>query len=470
MLSITAFIGRFHPVLVHLPIGILLTGLLLEALSRYPKYALPTAAVKVIWCAGMLSALFSCLTGYLLSIDGDYDPSLVNTHMWMGFSVLALSGLLFVKSLKQEKGRVYTASTIGLTLLIVVTGHLGGSLTHGPDYLTASFKGPKAVIAARRPIPDIREAVVYADIIQPMLQVHCYSCHGPDRQKGGLRLDDSASIMKGGKDGLVLHASGPAESELIERLLLPAEEDHHMPPRSKPSLKESEIALFQWWVAQGASFSKKVKDLPQTAVAATFLLALQTGKNSGKDDLKIPPLLPVDPVEPAPEKDIEALKARQVLVIPIAKNSHYLSVNFVNAVGITDKDMALLLPLRRQLLWLRLGDQPIGDSAMTTIASCKALTVLHLNNTLIGDRGFTQLASLPELRFLNLCGTNITAEGVRSLQRLKHLRSVFLYRTKCSSSDYLSLKKNFQDVSLDTGGYSVPFAAWDTINELRHGK
>src|SRR5258708_7247624 len=216
LLSIAAFIGRLHPVLVHLPIGILLTGLLLEALSRYPKYALPTAAVKVILCAGMLSALFSCLTGYLLSIDGDYYPSLVNTHLCMGISVFALAGLLLVKSLKQEKGRFYTAAMSGLTMVIVVTGNLGGSLTHGRDYLTASFKGPKAVIAARRPIPDIREAVVYADIIQPMLQVHCYSCHGPDRQNGGLRLDDSASIMKGGNDGLVLQSSGQVESESIE--------------------------------------------------------------------------------------------------------------------------------------------------------------------------------------------------------------------------------------------------------------
>src|SRR5258708_36598972 len=118
----------------------------------------------------MLSALFSCLTGYLLSIDGDYDPRLVKTHMWMGFSVLALSGLLFVKSLKQEKGRVYTASTIGLTLLIVVTGHLGGSLTHGQDYLPSSFNGPKAVLVAGRPIPKLREAFVYSDILQRVLQ------------------------------------------------------------------------------------------------------------------------------------------------------------------------------------------------------------------------------------------------------------------------------------------------------------
>lgn len=361
------------------------------------------------------------------------------------------------------------ASAIVLTLLIIVTGHLGGSLTHGPGYLTGAFnKTPEAVVVARKPIPDIKEAAVYADIIQPMLQAHCYSCHGPSRQKGGLRLDDSASIRKGGKDGLVLHPSRPAESELIERLLLPVEEDHHMPPRSKPSLKESEIALFQWWVAQGADFSKKVKDLPQTPVISAFLLALQAG--NGKDDLKMPSLLPVDPVDAAPEKELQALRARQVLILPVAKGSHYLSVNFINARDITDKDIALLQPLRRQLLWLRLGDQPIGDSAMTTVASCKALRVLHLNNTKIGDRGLALLSSLPELELLNLSGTGITATGVRSLQGLRHLRSIFLYRTKCAPSDYGSLKRNFPGVNLDTGGYSVPFVPWDTINELRPKK
>ena len=475
MSSIVEFIGRFHPVLVHLPIGILFTGLLLQVLSRSPVYAVPGVIMKWIWGAGLLSALFSCMTGYLLSLGGDYDPDLVNPHMWMGFSVAALSGFVFVRSRTGKKEKMDMIAAIGLTGLIVITGHLGGSLTHGPGYLTAPFsQSPEAVVPKRKPIPDIKEAVVYADVIQPMLQAHCYSCHGPNRQKGGLRLDDSASIVKGGKDGLVLHASRPAESEMIERLLLPAEEDHHMPPRSKPPMKESEIALLQWWVAQGAKFSCKVKDLPQTPVISNFLLALQTGGDSDSTgrshNAKASPLLPVDPVDPAPDKDIEALKAKGVLVLPVARNSHYLSVNFINATGVTDKDMALLLPLRRQLLWLKLSNQPIGDSALATIATCKALTILHLNNTKIGDHGLALLASLGELQLLNLAGTGVTPEGVRSLKGLKHLQSVFLYQTKCSSADYASLKKNFPLVHLDTGGYSVPFSAWDTVNELRRKK
>ncbi|HEY4207425.1 MAG TPA: c-type cytochrome domain-containing protein [Puia sp.] len=466
MSPIVEFIGRFHPALVHLPIGILLTGLLLQVLSRRPAFAVPGVIMKWIWGAGLLSALFSCMTGYLLSLGGDYDPGLVNPHMWMGFSVAALSGFLFVRSRTGKKGKMDTIAAIGLTGLILITGHLGGSLTHGPDYLTAPFsQSPEAVVSTRKPIPDIKEAVAYADIIQPVLQAHCYSCHGPKRQKGRLRLDDSASITKGGKDGLVLHAHRPAESEMIERLLLPTEEDHHMPPRSKPPMKESEIALLQWWVAQGANFSGKVKDLPQTPVISNFLLALQAGSGS-----KASSLLPAGPVDPAPDKDIEALRAKGVLVLPVARNSHYLSVNFINATGVTDKDMALLLPLRRQLLWLKLGGQPIGDSALATIATCQALTVLHLNNTKIGDHGLAQLASLGELQLLNLAGTGVTPEGVRSLRGLKHLQSVFLYQTNCSSANYASLKKDFPVVHLDTGGYSVPFVARDTVNELRPKK
>jgi hypothetical protein len=337
--------------------------------------------------------------------------------------------------------------------------------------LTEAFNAKKETVAlVRKPIPDIREAVVYSDVIQPMLQVNCYGCHGPNRQKGKLRLDDSAWILKGGKDGLIIHSSGAAESELVKRLLLPVEEDHHMPPREKPQLKESEIAILQWWVAQGADFSKKVKDLPQPGKINASLLALQAGHGGAAEAPKAPSLLPDGIVNPALDKDMEALKEKKVQVIPVARNSHYLSANFVNAKGITNKDLALLLPLQKQLVWLKLGDQPIGDSALDFIGHCGALTVLDLTNTRISDKGLASLASLHNLRSLNLVGTKVTAAGIPSLKSLQHLQSIFLYRTKLSPADWASLKKSFPKTTLDSGGYSVPFVPWDTINELRPKK
>ncbi len=331
-------------------------------------------------------------------------------------------------------------------------------------------------MVVRKSIADIREARVYGDVIQPMLQMHCYSCHGPNKQKGKLRLDDSSWIVRGGKDGPVLRAFHPEESEMIKRMLLPAEDEHRMPPKERTPLKESEIAIFQWWIGQGADFSRKVKEFPQPGKIAAYLQALQgAGAGSGGaggagiagGGAGASTLVPSDPVGAVAEKDLDALRSRKVEVIPVAAGSHYLLVNFLNAVSITDKDLALLLPLRKQLVWLKLGDQAVGDSGMAVVGQCAALTVLHLNGTRITDKGLDQLRSLHNLRLLNLVGTAVTAKGIVLLEPLKQLKSIYLYRTRCGSADWPMLKQHFPKAVLDSGGYTVPFVARDTVNELR---
>ncbi|MHA4810984.1 c-type cytochrome domain-containing protein [Flavitalea flava] len=506
MLLIIEFFGRFHPVLVHLPIGILLMGLLLKVLSRYPKFGISDAVIKLVFIAGLFSALVSSLTGYLLSLSGEYDESLVAWHKWMGLGVCLISvvALLDLTNNQQKNkdagGLVNNAGFLGngkdksrklisgalsvlLLILITVTGHLGGSLTHGSDYLTSALNGqagPATVI--HKPIPDIQQAIVYRDIISPVLEANCYSCHGPQKQKGKLRLDDSAWILRGGKDGPVIAGSGKrvdsshkdsslmGKSELLKRILLPAEDEHHMPPKEKSVLKESDIAILQWWIGNGSDFSVKVKELPRTARIASYLLARQDGNASGGRGTKAHSLVPEAPVVAAAEKDMDLLKAKKVQLIPVARGSNYLSANFINAGHITDKDLSLLLPLQKQLVWINLGDQAVGDSGMTAIGQCRNLTVLGLNHTRISDKGLVSLNSLVNLHVLNLTGTNVTANGVISLSPLKHLQSLFLFHTKVTGKDWPALKMHFPKVLLDSGGYSVPFAPLDTLNEMRAKK
>jgi mono/diheme cytochrome c family protein/uncharacterized membrane protein len=464
LLSIGLFFGRLHPLLVHLPIGILLMGLFLQALSRWPRFGVSAGVVKLVLLCGALSAVASCVTGYMLSLSGDYDDDLLSWHMWMGICVAVISMMVFVMVVRRVDGIAFGVVGVFLLGLIFVTGHLGGSLTHGSDYLSSAFDGAgpgAAAMPVRKPIADIREARVYGDVIQPMIQAHCYGCHGPDRQKGKLRLDDSVWIVKGGKDGVVVRPFHAEESGLIKRMLLPVEDEHRMPPKEKTPLKEREIALFQWWVGQGADFSKKVKEFPQPGKIGGYLLALQGDSVGGSA------LAPDGVVEAAAEKDMDALRAKKVIVLPVAAGSHWLSVNFLNAVDVTDADLALLLPLRKQLVWLKLGGKPIGDSGMTVIGQCAALTVLHLNDTRVSDKGLIALRSLHDLRLLNLVGTGVTAAGMVALDSLKRLESVYLYRTAATSGDWVSLKQHFPKTVLDSGGYSVPFAARDTVDELK---
>lgn len=459
LLSVSEFIGRFHPLLVHLPIGILLIALLLQWLSQKKEYAVAHGVLKLLWALGAAFALLSCITGYLLSVHDEYDDAAVALHMWSGIAVAALSLFLFAKVAARQYDILYKSGAVVLLLLITATGHFGGSLTHGSDYLSLNLITESTTDSVGiKPLANVQEALVYTDVVKPILQTRCYSCHGPKKQKAGLRMDDSARLLKGGEDGPVLIAGDAAKSELIKSILLPREDKKHMPPKEKPQLTKAQIALLHWWIDQGAPFSKKVSELQQPEKLKPVLAALE------HEDLKKleTPVMPAEPVAPADTGAVNALKRRGVLVLPVAQNSNYLMANFSAASDIVDNDISLLLPLKKQLVWLKLGNTSISDSALKDIGKCTNLYSLSLDHTAITDTGLKMLGALKNLQTLNLVGTAVTASGLMQLQNLKSLKSLYLYRTGVNASGWLLLKKTFPQTLIDTGGYTVPTLASDT--------
>ena len=459
LLSVTEFFGHFHPLLVHLPIGILLMALLLQWLSGKEQYKISPQVVKILLVCGMFSALLSCITGYVLSLSGDYDENVVSLHMWMGIAVALASMILVAKAIRRQLDIIYKVVSFSLLGFIAAAGHLGGSLTHGSDYLTATLLRSRDADQPQKVITNIQEAKVYGDVVQPMLQAKCYSCHGPNKQKGSLRLDDPQWLMKGGKDGASIVVGKGDESELIKRLLLAREDEDHMPPKEKPQLTEKQIALLHWWIDAGADFTKKIKELPQPEKIKPTLLAMQGDNNKGNKISNIPSA----PVEAADPKAIEALSNKGVVVIPVAQNNNYLMANFVTAAHVNDRDIALLLPLKKQLVWLKLGAAKITDEALTMISQCKNLTELQLNHTNITDKGLTSLKSLDSLQTLNLVGTRVSIQGMMQLKSLKKLQSVYLYQTNVDRNNWFQLKRMFPKAHLDSGGYTLAFIPSDTM-------
>ncbi len=457
------FIGRFHPVLVHLPIGILLLAGLFQFLSKKEKYKSLDAAVGIALFWGMLSAVASCVSGFLLSRSDDYGESLISKHQWLGIAVAVVSVISYF--LKKKNNKYVTLVMTLLSLLIIITGHLGGSITHGSDYLTKFFSGSDNETAntKRKPVPDAQEAFIYADIVKPILETRCYGCHGPNKQKGKLRLDAPNFILTGGKEGQIIIAGKPDESNLVERILLSKESKDHMPPIEKPQLSKQDLDLLHWWVSTGADFTKKVKELPQTAKIKPALLALQTGEV--KEETKLSDI-PAQPVEKADGKIIQQLTERGVALLPVAKNNNYLSANFVAVDSVTEKDMQLLLQLKKQLIRLKLGDSEIADPDLKIIAELTALTALFVERTAVTDNGIQFLKNLLQLQYLNLSGTKVTAKGLESLKDLKNLRQVYLYQTAVVASDWGYLKKIFPKTIIDTGGYKLPLLESDT-SELK---
>ncbi len=163
------FLGHFHPLIVHLPIGILLIALLLQWLARKEKYKALQPAVAVALLAGAITALLSCITGYILSTTDDYDATLISYHMTSAIVLTVVSFVLYVKERNPKFDVPRNALSIGLFLLIIITGHLGGSLTHGSDYLTKPlanmFSNDSSASLTIKPIANVQEAIVYTAML-----------------------------------------------------------------------------------------------------------------------------------------------------------------------------------------------------------------------------------------------------------------------------------------------------------------
>ncbi|HEY7308187.1 MAG TPA: DUF1553 domain-containing protein [Gemmataceae bacterium] len=87
--------------------------------------------------------------------------------------------------------------------------------------------------------------------VRPLLAARCYRCHGPEKQKGGLRLDSAAALRKGGDSGPVV-LPGKAKESLLLRAV--KREGPKMPP--KEALKPEEVAALTEWVKRGAVWPK----------------------------------------------------------------------------------------------------------------------------------------------------------------------------------------------------------------------
>ena len=453
------FTGRLHPAIVHLPIGILLLACLFELFARSSRYIdyRPVIQTMIFW--GMLSAIAAVVSGLLLEGSGEYEEEFVQPHEWSGISSAGLSIILYILYRKNVKRNFIRVVTVFLLVMVGITGHLGGTVTRGPEFLTEPFTQSSNKTITINPIPNIQNVVAFNDVVQPILKEGCYNCHGPNKQKGKLRFDEKEAIIKGGKNGKTVVAGKPEDSEMIKRLLLPVEHEDHMPPKNKPQLTKQQISVLQWWVNTGADFNKKVIDLKQSENIKPVLLAMETGTVAPESEITE---VPEEPVNAGDSSVIRKLAAEGVMVMTVARNSNYLSASFVTAGNKADTLVKLLQPLKKQLITLKLDQSNINDSTLTAISDLSNLRRLQLSNTTISDQGLVKLKKLNDLGSLNLVGTRVTANGVMQIKDLKSLKYLYLYKTSITAAEREELKKNFPETTLDFGNYSLPMLATDT--------
>ena len=96
------------------------------------------------------------------------------------------------------------------------------------------------------------QADLFTDSVYPVLRENCFDCHGPDKRKGGLRLDRQREAMLGGDSGVVIVPGDSGKSPLY-RLVAGLDEGKQMPPKGKLLPAES-IAAIQKWIDSGAAW------------------------------------------------------------------------------------------------------------------------------------------------------------------------------------------------------------------------
>ncbi|GAB4000226.1 hypothetical protein GCM10028807_52570 [Spirosoma daeguense] len=235
---------------------------MLEAVDWYRKSNQFRAGVTAMLWIGTISAVVSVILGLVLKSQEDYEGSTVTIHQWSGIATMALA-ILTILALRSERIALYRSLLITTVLGVTLAGHYGALLTHGEDYLTSVLPGNKpaipaggetnfafASVNANQPLTDKQVQDLNIEV-RTILAHNCYSCHSATKTKGELRLDSKDNIFKGGEHGAVLKPGHPEDSEMIRRIMLPADDKEAMPTKGK-RLTEKEVALLSFWIKAGA--------------------------------------------------------------------------------------------------------------------------------------------------------------------------------------------------------------------------
>ena len=264
------FIGRLHPVVLHLPIGLFAGVAVMEVVAwRVPAAAPGRRVLSVVFG---LSAALAASTGWLLGSGEDYAGSLLDEHRRLGIVTAVAAALLgLLEVIGAAAPRIHAlrrVALIGCGALIALTAHHGGMITHGQRFLSEKAPGWLAPLVGpgERRIPAGAgaaddgprspglpgEAAPTADVngadltgLVAAFERLCVECHCEAKSKADLRLDIA--------DGWVMGADveDPGLSELLYRVTLPADDPDAMPPKGE-RLDGASVSSLEAWMRAGA--------------------------------------------------------------------------------------------------------------------------------------------------------------------------------------------------------------------------
>ena len=367
MEEIIKYLGNFHPVVLHLPIGAFLFTFLLFISQKYLKSNFDPA-VRMGLLFSFITSIITSIFGYILHLNGDYDSVLVDRHMWLAIATTILIGFVLYLHKKQKPYNHILSSFVFATVLLTITGHNGGSLTHGKDYLK---------------LPDFEKEIsivsydsihVFNQVISPILDSKCVKCHNTGKSKGNLMLSSIDKILIGGEKGQIIKSNSSVDSRLYTYLNLPIDDEMHMPPDGNSQLNDNEKELIKLWIDEGADFYnfRKMND-----------------DNFSKEILSFLPK-EIASVDPPNRNDLVKLIENEFRIERISTENNFIDIKY-QGKSFKQSYLRLLSKVSDNIKRLDLSFVDLSSIDLSRVDNFENLTYLNLNNTKLTTKKIQKL-------------------------------------------------------------------------------
>ena len=421
--------GRMHPLILHFPIA-------LVVLFVFQRLVLRLADNTLLLLAAFTASV-TALMGLFLSKEPGYDPDVLFWHKYSGVAVsfLTLAWYHWYARLQTVK-----FAGIGVALsclaLLTFTGDKGADITHGRNFLLA----PVSTASSANRVA-LEDAVVFNDMVRPILQNKCMGCHNSSKAKGQLIMETTQLLLKGGKNGPVWDSSAADFGLMMHRVHLPLDDEKHMPPKGKPQLTDEEITILYQWLKHDPTRTIRVAQLPSNDTLYQLAVAMfRNGQDEDRYDFP-----------PADEKTVQQLNTSYRVVYPVALASPGLNVDFYSPQFFQSGQLKDLESIARQVVSLDLDKMPVTDADIPAIVRFSNLRTLNLSFTGVTGAGIAQLCRLTQLKSLSLSGTPVKSGDIGCLLTMKSLRHLYLWNTAIAPGSIASAGNGGGGLDIEMG-------------------
>ena len=444
--------GRMHPLLLHLPIGMMIGLVMLECVQAARRQ--PMAPAFLVFFASA-SACLAAASGIVLHDEPSYGASeVLELHEQLGIATAACSIVVFLLRAfgAQTMYRWALVLTVGV---LIPTGHFGAEMTHGKNFLFEPLEEQEEPepIVPETPEEDGPILASYEAHVARFFEAKCNECHGDRKVKGGLRMDSPEALLAGGDGGPAIEAGiAPEDQEMLYRMLLPIDDDDHMPPDQKTQPTEAELELIRAWLAAGAPFDAEFELAEGAALPEPVEAAPQQEEATPAEEEEV--------VRGVPDAVLSTMRDRLVHVQPVEAGSQLLWIDFAAPASDTDDTMVreLLTPVVDWIGDLSLARTQITDSSLELVSAMPRLARLDLRETQVTVSGLAHLAGHEQLRELVVSRTQLNDAVSETLKQLPALERLWIWDAGMTPEGLVALREAMPEVHIDAGDLGMSVA------------